>query len=105
MLHGDGTNVMIDVKVLVDHPVTINALLSLSTIACGAEYTWYADSTGVTHIVYPFGPNGDPDDGVQYMRVQDRRCSCHSCLAAFYVMMHQASTSCAYSHSTLAPLV
>lgn len=27
-----------------------------------------ADAPGVTHIVYPFGPNGDPDDGLQYMR-------------------------------------
>ena len=23
---------------------------------------------GVTHVVYPYGPEGDPDDGVQYMR-------------------------------------
>ena len=32
-----------------------------------------ADAPGVTQIVYPFGPDGDPDDGVQYMRVLDRR--------------------------------
>jgi hypothetical protein len=24
--------------------------------------------SGVTHAVYPFGPNGDPDDGQHYMR-------------------------------------
>ena len=31
------------------------------------------DIADVSQIVYPFGANGDPDDGVQYMRVQDRR--------------------------------
>ncbi len=31
------------------------------------------DIADISQIVYPFGPNGDPDDGVQYMRVQDRR--------------------------------
>ena len=34
----------------------------------------FADAPGVSQIVYPFGPDGDPDDGVQYMRVLDRRC-------------------------------
>ena len=34
-----------------------------------------ADAPGVTQIVYSFGPDGDPDDGVQYMRVLDRRYS------------------------------
>ena len=29
---------------------------------------WIADAPGVTHQVQPFGPKGDPDDGVQYMR-------------------------------------
>ena len=28
---------------------------------------------GVTHVVYPYGPEGDPDDGVQYMRTLGRR--------------------------------
>ena len=26
------------------------------------------DAPGVTHVVYPFGPNGDPDDGKAYLR-------------------------------------
>ena len=33
----------------------------------------FADIQDLSQIVYPFGPNGDPDDGVQYMRVQERR--------------------------------
>ncbi|KAL0051641.1 hypothetical protein WJX82_011053 [Trebouxia sp. C0006] len=39
----------------------------------GGEVAQSADLADVSQIVYPFGPNGDPDDGVQYMRVQDRR--------------------------------
>ena len=31
-----------------------------------------ADSPGVTHVVYPFGPSGDPDDGQQYLRALER---------------------------------
>ena len=23
---------------------------------------------GVTHVVYPYGPKGDPDDGQEYLR-------------------------------------
>eukprot|EP00798_Chlamydomonas_sp_ICE-L_P022747 gene22747-29913_t len=30
-------------------------------------------AAGVTHIVYPFGRDGDPDDGKAYMRVQEFR--------------------------------
>ncbi|KAK9830209.1 hypothetical protein WJX72_010310 [[Myrmecia] bisecta] len=32
-----------------------------------------ADTPGITHFVVPFGPGGDPDDGVQYQRVFKRR--------------------------------
>lgn len=31
------------------------------------------DDPSVTHIVYPFGPEGDPDDGVQYLRSLESR--------------------------------
>ena len=33
-----------------------------------------ADSPEVTHVMYPFGPKGDPDDGGHYMRSLERRC-------------------------------
>lgn len=39
----------------------------------GGEVAQSADAPGVSQVVYPFGPDGDPDDGVQYMRVLDRR--------------------------------
>ena len=49
--------------------------VSYNTLSClaffdpsGTECVSLADSPGVTHIVKPFGPSGDPDDGVQYMR-------------------------------------
>eukprot|EP00210_Caulerpa_lentillifera_P002940 g2807.t1 len=32
-----------------------------------------ADESEVTHIVYSFGPGGDPDDGVQYLRSLEMR--------------------------------
>lgn len=32
-----------------------------------------ADDPSVTHIVYPFGPDGDPDDGLQYLRSLETR--------------------------------
>ncbi len=43
----------------------------------------------VSQIVYPFGPNGDPDDGVQYMRVQDRRYMpvIHACGTCLWCML------------------
>lgn len=28
-----------------------------------------ADEPGVTHMVFPFGPGGDPDDGKEYTTV------------------------------------
>ncbi len=31
------------------------------------------DAPGVTHQIQPFGPKGDPDDGVQYMRNLGKR--------------------------------
>ena len=41
--------------------------------ACMDIFALHADAPGVSQVVYPFGPDGDPDDGVQYMRVLDRR--------------------------------
>jgi hypothetical protein len=32
-----------------------------------------AETPGVTHIVYPFGPKGDVDDGLEYMRCLEKR--------------------------------
>ncbi|GAB4819040.1 hypothetical protein N2152v2_006086 [Parachlorella kessleri] len=34
----------------------------------GGETAQAADAPGVTHVVFPFGPKGDPDDGKQYLR-------------------------------------
>jgi hypothetical protein len=31
------------------------------------------NAVGLTHIVFPFGEEGDPDDGEEYMRLQARR--------------------------------
>lgn len=42
--------------------------LQRAAMQLGAELMSSPDAPGVTHIVYPFGPNGDPDDGLQYMR-------------------------------------
>lgn len=33
-----------------------------------------AEVPGVTHIVYPFGLKGDPDDGQEYLRCLEKRC-------------------------------
>ena len=35
-----------------------------------------AGAEGVTHVVHPFGPDGDPDDGKHYMRSLEARCAC-----------------------------
>lgn len=35
---------------------------------------WISGAQGVTHIVCPFGPYGDPDDGQQYLRSLEKRC-------------------------------
>jgi hypothetical protein len=37
--------------------------------AAAAAAAAAADEAGVTHIVYPFGPGGDPDDGNEYTTV------------------------------------
>ena len=29
----------------------------------------------MTHVVLPFGPDGDPDDGQEYMRTLRRECA------------------------------
>ncbi len=34
-----------------------------------------AGAPGVTHVVFPFGPEGDPDDGREYMRTLRRACA------------------------------
>ena len=39
----------------------------------GGKVSDSADDPSVTHIVYPFGPEGDPDDGVQYLRSLELR--------------------------------
>ena len=39
----------------------------------------------MTHVVLPFGPDGDPDDGQEYMRTLRRECArlpCYSLTAA-----------------------
>ena len=33
-----------------------------------------AEIPGVTHVVYPFGAKGDPDDGQEYLRCLEKRC-------------------------------
>ena len=33
----------------------------------------FAETPGVTHIVYPFGAKGDPDDGQEYLRCLEKR--------------------------------
>lgn len=46
-----------------------------SELACdGTEaHLPSAETPGVTHIVYPFGPKGDPDDGQEYLRCLEKR--------------------------------
>lgn len=39
----------------------------------GGKISDTADDPSVTHIVYPFGPEGDPDDGLQYLRSLEMR--------------------------------
>ena len=39
----------------------------------GGKVSDSVDDPAVTHIVYPFGPEGDPDDGVQYLRSLEMR--------------------------------
>lgn len=66
------------------HAVFIAIHPDLPTLRSNTVFMWVtvlaymalqclADAPGVTQIIYPFGPAGDPDDGVQYMRVLDRR--------------------------------
>ena len=33
-----------------------------------------AEIPGVSHVVYPFGAKGDPDDGQEYLRCLEKRC-------------------------------
>ena len=37
----------------------------------------------MTHIVYPFGPKGDPDDGQEYLRCLEKRCIALATLPSF----------------------
>lgn len=39
----------------------------------GAELAADVETPGCTHVVYPFGPSGDPDDGLNYMRSLEAR--------------------------------
>lgn len=45
-----------------------------------------AETPGVTHIVYPFGPKGDVDDGVEYIRSLEKR-YCNMNNNALFVML------------------
>eukprot|EP00803_Ostreobium_quekettii_P007065 evm.model.scf_1407.2 EVM.evm.TU.scf_1407.2 scf_1407:7799-21268(+) len=38
----------------------------------GGSLAGSADAPSVTHVVYPFGASGDPDDGQQYLRALER---------------------------------
>ncbi len=44
----------------------------------------------MTHIVYPFGPKGDVDDGVEYIRSLEKRCCTRDLLLLNYdgLVMH-----------------
>ncbi|KAJ9510756.1 hypothetical protein QJQ45_027605 [Haematococcus lacustris] len=46
-----------------------SAKLKELVVKLGGQLAESADDPGVTHVVFPFGPKGDPDDGQQYMRV------------------------------------
>jgi hypothetical protein len=52
------------------HPSTGPNQLKLRDMVkrLGGETAQAADAVGVTHVVFPFGPKGDPDDGKQYLR-------------------------------------
>ena len=39
----------------------------------GGSVSDSSEDPAVTHIVYPFGPEGDPDDGIQYLRSLEMR--------------------------------
>lgn len=57
------------------HPSTGPAQLKLRDTVkrLGGETAQAADAQGVTHVVLPFGPKGDPDDGQQYLRTLEVR--------------------------------
>ncbi len=52
---------------------SIKVPLNLVTAATPDTVLAFAETPGVTHIVYPFGPKGDVDDGVEYIRCLDNR--------------------------------
>ena len=39
----------------------------------GGRVSSSPNDPSITHMVYPFGPEGDPDDGVQYLRSLETR--------------------------------
>lgn len=51
------------------HPDCPNAALLRHTVTkMGGELGQREDTPGLTHIAYPWGSNGDPDDGKEYLR-------------------------------------
>jgi SWI/SNF related-matrix-associated actin-dependent regulator of chromatin subfamily C len=44
------------------------SLLRHTVTKLGAELAHAEDAPGVTHVIYPYGPKGDPDDGQEYLR-------------------------------------
>jgi len=56
-------------KLLLWWPVgMLQHMLTRPSVSCPLLRAAAADPN-TTHIVYPFGPKGDPDDGKEYMRV------------------------------------
>lgn len=63
----------------------LQALASILCLCCGiasrrCRSAWQlvlrrVGAPGVTHVVLPFGPDGDPDDGQEYMRTLRRECA------------------------------
>lgn len=44
------------------------SLLRHTVTKLGAELAHAEDAPGVTHVICPYGPKGDPDDGQEYLR-------------------------------------
>ena len=53
----------------IQHWMGQSFIIAEAESSCGV-----AEVPGVTHIVYPFGPKGDPDDGQEYLRCLEKRC-------------------------------
>ncbi|KAL6780553.1 hypothetical protein ACKKBF_B12650 [Auxenochlorella protothecoides x Auxenochlorella symbiontica] len=57
------------------HPSCASETLRLThaVTRLGGEVAPVETTPGVTHVVYPFGPKGDPDDGQTYLRALEKR--------------------------------